>query len=65
MNRTARLGDLIAAIFDEAARQSTNPREVRCLATQAAQHLMRRPRATASLGLPPGTLAGIGAMAQR
>ncbi len=39
---TARLGDLIAAAFDEAARYSADPREVSRLATQAVRHLMRR-----------------------
>jgi len=39
---TARLGDLIAAAFDEAARYSTDPREVSRLATRAVRHLMRR-----------------------
>lgn len=39
---TARLGDLIAAAFDEAARYSADPREVSRLATQAVRYLMRR-----------------------
>ncbi len=39
---TARLGDLVAAAFDEAARYSADPREVSRLATQAVRHLMRR-----------------------
>ncbi len=39
---TARLGDLIAAAFDEAARYGADPREVSRLATQAVMHLMRR-----------------------
>ena len=39
---TTRLGDLIAAAFDEAARYSTDPREVSRLATQAVRHLVRR-----------------------
>jgi curli biogenesis system outer membrane secretion channel CsgG len=40
--KTARLGDLIAATFDEAARYSADPREVARLATQAVAGLMRR-----------------------
>ena len=43
-NRTARLGDVIAAAFDEAARRSVDPREVSRLATQTVRQLMRRSR---------------------
>ena len=39
---TARLGELVAAAFDEAARYSADPREVSRLATQAVRHLLRR-----------------------
>jgi hypothetical protein len=39
-DRSARLGDLIAAVFDEAARLSDDPREVSKLATQALAHLL-------------------------
>lgn len=39
---TARLGDLIAAAFDEAARHSADPKEVSRLATQAVRYLLRR-----------------------
>jgi hypothetical protein len=42
--RTAQLGELIAAVFDEAARYSANPREVSRLATHAVSHLMLQPR---------------------
>lgn len=45
--KTAKLGDLIAAAFDEAARYSANPREVSRLATQAVRYLMRRASTTA------------------
>ncbi len=38
----ARLGDLVVAAFDEAARYSADPREVSRLATQAVRQLMRR-----------------------
>jgi hypothetical protein len=38
----ARLGDLIAAAFDEAAHYSADPREVSRLATQAVRYLVRR-----------------------
>lgn len=39
---TARLGDLIAAAFEEAARYSTDQKEVSRLATVAVRRLVRR-----------------------
>jgi hypothetical protein len=42
--KTTRLGELITAVFDEAARHSADPREVSRLATRAVRHLMRRAR---------------------
>jgi hypothetical protein len=48
-DKTARLGDVIAAVFDEAARYSRDPREVSRLATRAVRHLMRRPQRMALL----------------
>ena len=46
--RTAQLGDLIAAAFDEAARYTTDPAHVSRLATRAVQHILRRaPRKSA------------------
>jgi hypothetical protein len=42
--KTAQLGDLVAAAFDEAARYSTDPREVSRLATQAVTDMLRRAR---------------------
>jgi hypothetical protein len=42
--KTARLGDLIAAVFDEAGRFSADPREIARLAAQAMDHLLRRPQ---------------------
>ena len=41
---TVQLGDLIAAVFDEAARCSTDPKQVARLATRAVQHLLRHSR---------------------
>ena len=43
-HKMVRLEDLIAAVFDEAARYSMDPREVSRLATEAVRHLMRRAR---------------------
>lgn len=38
---TARLGDVVVAIYDEAARYSTDPQEVSRLATQAVARVLR------------------------
>ncbi|MBI5545637.1 MAG: hypothetical protein HY901_17255 [Deltaproteobacteria bacterium] len=46
--KTTRLGDLIAAVFDEAGRFSTNPREVSRLATRVVRHLMRQAQRVAA-----------------
>jgi hypothetical protein len=40
--RTARLGDVIAAVFDEAARFGATPGEVSRLAVRALEDLVRR-----------------------
>ena len=40
--RTVELGDLVVAVFDEAAHYSTDPREVSRLATRAVMHVLRR-----------------------
>jgi hypothetical protein len=40
LRKTVPLGELIAAAFDEAARYSTDPREVARLAIQAVEHLL-------------------------
>ena len=42
MRTTVELGDLIEAVFDEAAQHSTDPREVARLATQAVAQLVWR-----------------------
>jgi hypothetical protein len=42
MKTTVEFGDLIQAVFDEAARHSTDPREVSLLATQAVAQLLHR-----------------------
>jgi hypothetical protein len=41
---TTPLGQLVAAVFDEAALYSDNPREVSRLATKAVAHLLERLR---------------------
>jgi len=53
-HRTALLGDIVAAVFDEAARYSREPLEVSLLATQAVSHLLRRPRWTPAPSLHAG-----------
>jgi len=40
-NKTATLGDLVVTVFDEAAKESCDPREVSRLATQAITHMLR------------------------
>jgi hypothetical protein len=45
---TALLGDLIAAVFDEAERLSSDPKEVSRLASKTVRYLLR-----ASRGGPP------------
>jgi hypothetical protein len=55
---TARLGDLIAATFDEAARYSADPRVVARLATLAVRHLVGQARklpALVPVALPSAT----------
>ena len=39
-HKTAKLGDVIAAAFDEASRYSKDPKEVSRMATVAVRHLM-------------------------
>ena len=41
IRKTAELGELVVAAFDEAARFSTDPREVSRLATRAIAHMLR------------------------
>jgi hypothetical protein len=48
---TAPLGELVVAVFDKAARYSSDPREVSRLATQAIMELLRRLRRF-SMALP-------------
>ena len=44
MPKTTQLGELVAAVFDEAAYYSADPREISRLATRAVAHLVRRSR---------------------
>ncbi|AUX40534.1 uncharacterized protein SOCE26_019350 [Sorangium cellulosum] len=46
IHKTAQLGDLVAAAFDQAAHYSTDPSEVSRLATQAVMQVVRRMRRT-------------------
>jgi hypothetical protein len=52
VHKTVQLGELIAAAFDEAARHSSDPREVSRMATRAVSGMLRRARAT-STSPPP------------
>jgi len=42
VQKSAQLGELVVAVYDQAARFSTDPREVSRLATLAIAHLLRR-----------------------
>jgi hypothetical protein len=42
VRKTAQLGDLVVAVFDQAAQYSTDPRTVSRLATRAVMHLLRQ-----------------------
>jgi hypothetical protein len=44
IQRTVRFGDLVAAVFDRAARQSDDPWVVSHLATHAVAHMLRHAR---------------------
>ena len=44
--KTAELGELVVAAFDEAAHHSANPREISRLATGAVMDMVRRSRKT-------------------
>ena len=48
--RTAQLGDIIVATFDEAARYGKSPKEVALLATRAIQDLLLRAPKLALVG---------------
>ena len=50
--KTAPLGELIVAVFDNAARYSTDPREVSRLATEAVMNILGRARQTLTPPLP-------------
>jgi hypothetical protein len=43
---TVQLGDLVAAVFEEAARDCHDPRQISRLATSAVMHLIWRARRT-------------------
>jgi|WetSurMetagenome_2_1015567.scaffolds.fasta_scaffold493956_2 hypothetical protein len=52
--KTAQLGELVAAVFDEATLYSNDPREVSRLATRTVARMLRHGRrATLSRRLPP------------
>lgn len=48
VHRTAQLGDVIVAAFDEAARYSTDPRLVSQLATSAVLQMLRHAPGTST-----------------
>jgi hypothetical protein len=44
IHKTAQLGELVVAVFDEAAQYGTDPEEVSRIPTRAVMHILRRPR---------------------
>jgi hypothetical protein len=44
VHKTTQLGELVVAVFDEAARYSADSREVSRLATRAVSRIVRRSR---------------------
>ena len=52
--KTARFGDLVAAVFDEAALYSTDPLEVSRLAVRAVEQILQH----ASVGVVPPSWVG-------
>jgi hypothetical protein len=55
VQKTAQLGELVAAAFDNAAHYSTDPREVSRLATQAVMNMLRRAGRISAPPLSPAT----------
>lgn len=52
LHETAPLGELVAAVFDEAALYATDPVEVSRLATQAVMNLLRGSRGARGPRMP-------------
>ena len=46
--QTAEMGDIVVAVYDEAAHFGTTPREVSLLATEVVRHLMRHMQKTSA-----------------
>jgi hypothetical protein len=44
IHKTAQLGELVVAVFDEAPQYGTDPEEVSRTATRAVMHIFRRAR---------------------
>jgi hypothetical protein len=55
VHKTAQLGDLVVAAFDQAEHYSTDPWEVSCLATQAVLRMLRRAHRPSTPPSPPTT----------
>jgi len=55
VQRTVQFGDLVAAVFERAALQSNDSREVSDLATQTVAYMLRHARTTAIRRSPPAT----------
>ncbi|MDD5224147.1 MAG: hypothetical protein PHE84_09165 [bacterium] len=55
---TVSLGDLVVAVYDEAARYSVDPREVSWLAAQAIDEIMRHAGRASAIQLPQTAWSG-------
>jgi hypothetical protein len=51
--KTAQLGEMVAAAFDQAARYTTDSRRISHLATQAVAHMLRSSHNPLVLAYPP------------
>ena len=64
IQRTVQFGDLVAAVFDMAARQSSDPWVVSHLATQTVAHMLRHSRNAPVRATPEAALARAAAQSQ-
>jgi hypothetical protein len=59
IHNTTQLGELVVAVFNEAARYSANPREVSRLATRVVKRMVRRSRRALAPSRPPMRRGGV------
>jgi hypothetical protein len=59
VHNTTQLGELVVAVFDEAARYSANPRDVSRLAARVVKRMVRRGRRALAPRRPPTRRRGV------